>query len=181
MKATSRGFLLFFWALSIKVLRMKIFSNTSLTQCWCNASPLSATLAQHQTSTGSMSSVCWVAFNSTWSDSAYCWQLVQADTDPMSVKCWASVAGADQYPFSPSQYFILAGLRAHTPMPFKCWPASYTMARHRTNAHYTDTLPAIPIIDQYNVLNQSWVNVGQPSVMLAHIQRGAKYTTLSQH
>ena len=93
---------------------MKIFSNTSLTQCWCNASPLSAMLAQHQTSTGSMSSVCWVAFNSTWSDSAYCWQPVQADTDPMSVKCWASVAGADQYPFSPSQYFILAGLRAHS-------------------------------------------------------------------
>ena len=27
------------------------------------------------------------------------------------------------------------------PMPFKCWPVSYTMARHRTNARYTDTLP----------------------------------------
>ena len=25
-----------------------------------------------------------------------------------SVKCWASVAGAEQYPFSPSQYFMLA-------------------------------------------------------------------------
>ena len=25
----------------------------------------------------------------------------------MSVKCWASVAGAGQYPFCPSQYFIL--------------------------------------------------------------------------
>ena len=28
-----------------------------------------------------------------WSGSAYCWQRVQADTDPMSVQCWASVAG----------------------------------------------------------------------------------------
>ena len=25
----------------------------------------------------------------------------------MSVKCWASVAGAGQYPSSPSQYFML--------------------------------------------------------------------------
>ena len=32
----------------------------------------------------------------------------------MSVKCWASVAGAGQYPFSPSQYFMLAGARAHS-------------------------------------------------------------------
>ena len=31
----------------------------------------------------------------------------------MSVKCWASVDGAGQYPFSPSQYFIL-------PVP-ACW------------------------------------------------------------
>ena len=26
----------------------------------------------------------------------------------MYVKCWASVAGAEQYPFSPSQYFMMA-------------------------------------------------------------------------
>ena len=31
----------------------------------------------------------------------------------MSVKCWDSVAGAGQYPFSPSQYFML-------PVP-ACW------------------------------------------------------------
>ena len=40
-----------------------------------------------------------------WSGSAYCWLRVQADTDPMSVKCWASVTG--QYPFSPSLYFMI--------------------------------------------------------------------------
>ena len=49
-----------------------------------------------------------------WSGSAYYWWRVQADTDTMSVKCWTSVAGAGQYPFSPSQYFKLAGLRAHS-------------------------------------------------------------------
>ena len=32
------------------------------------------------------------------SGSVYCWQRVQADTDPMHVKCWAHVAGAGQYP-----------------------------------------------------------------------------------
>ena len=47
------------------------------------------------------------------SGSAYCWWRVQADTDPMSVKYWASITGAGQYPFSPRQYFMLVGLRAH--------------------------------------------------------------------
>ena len=31
-----------------------------------------------------------------WSGSAYCWRRVQDDTDLMSVKFWASVAGAGQ-------------------------------------------------------------------------------------
>ena len=44
---------------------------------------------------------------SSWSGIAYCWQRLQADTSPMSVKCWASVASAGQYPFSLCQYFIL--------------------------------------------------------------------------
>ena len=37
-----------------------------------------------------------VLADSSWSGSAYCWWQLQADTDPMSVKCWASVAGAGQ-------------------------------------------------------------------------------------
>ena len=73
--------------------------------------------------------------------SAYCWWQVQADTDPMYVKCWASDADVGQCPFSPSQYFILAA------------PA-YWRYRH-------------------DALNQSWVNVGPPSVTLAHIQRSS--------
>ena len=40
-----------------------------------------------------------------WSGSAYCWQQVPADTEPMSVKCWASV---------PSQHFALAGVCTHS-------------------------------------------------------------------
>ena len=38
-------------------------ANTTLTQCWSNAGPQSATLAQHQTRTGSTPCVCWAAFN----------------------------------------------------------------------------------------------------------------------
>ena len=64
----------------------------TLTQCWSNSVPSSAMLAQHKTSTGSTPRVCWAAG-----------LAVQADTNPMSVKCWASVAGAGQYPFSCSQ------------------------------------------------------------------------------
>ena len=55
----------------------------TLTQCWSNYGPPSAMLAQHKTSTGSTPHVCWAAG-----------QAVQADTDPVSGKCWASVAGA---------------------------------------------------------------------------------------
>ena len=76
----------------------------TLTQCWSNAGPPFATLTHHQACTGSTPRVC----SARWSGSAYCWRRVQADTDPMSVKCWASVAGAGQYPFSPSHYFMLA-------------------------------------------------------------------------
>ena len=49
-----------------------------------------------------------LAINHSTLDSAFCWRWcvhrIQADTDPMLVKCWASVADAGQYPFSPSQY-----------------------------------------------------------------------------
>ena len=69
---------------------------------------------QLQTSPGSTPCVCWAAFNSSWSGSAYCWWRLQADTHPMSAKCWASIAGAGQFPFSPSQYFMLAGAHAHS-------------------------------------------------------------------
>ena len=63
-----------------------------MTQCCSSACPPSATLAQHQPRTGQLSRVCWAAFYSSWSGIAYCWRRLQADTDPMSVNCWASVA-----------------------------------------------------------------------------------------
>ena len=111
-------------------------ANTMLTQWWSNAGSPSATLAQQQPSTGSTPRVCWAAFNPvntkhlynvvqilykcfvvvgnrSWSGIAYCWRRLQANTDSMFVKCWASVAGAGQYPSSLSQYFIL-------PVP-ACW------------------------------------------------------------
>ena len=38
-------------------------TRTMLTQCWFDAGAPAATLAQHQTSTGSTRCVCWAAFN----------------------------------------------------------------------------------------------------------------------
>ena len=107
-----------------------------------------------------------------WSGSAYCWWRVQADTDPMSLKCWASVASAGQYPFSPSQYFMLVGVSAHS--------------IHRPNARYTDTLPdqwwaCVAYIYRHDAFHQSWVIVGPPSVTLAHIQRGTKHDMVTQY
>ena len=55
----------------------------TLTQCWSNSGPPSATFAQPKNSTGSTPRVFWAAG-----------QAVQADTDPMSGQCWANVAGA---------------------------------------------------------------------------------------
>ena len=61
----------------------------TLTQCWPTVCDVG--LASNQPR------VCWAVFNSSWSGSAHCWRQLQADTNPMSVKCWARVAGADQY------------------------------------------------------------------------------------
>ena len=115
-----------------------------MTQCWNDAGPQSATLAQHQTSTGSTPRVYWVERspvntkhlyniytmleqhrrriadvvqklykcfvfpgNNSWSGITYCLRRLQAHIDPMSVKCWASVAGVGQYQFNPIQYYML--------------------------------------------------------------------------
>ena len=40
---------------------MQAVKHETLTQCWANFGPPSATLAQHQTSTGSTLRVCWVS------------------------------------------------------------------------------------------------------------------------
>ena len=115
-----------------------------LTQCWSNSCPPSATLAHHQTSTGSMPRVCWAAgLARHTAGSEYKLTPIQFLVN------WASIAGAGQYPFSPSQYFMLA-------VP-ACW-------RYR-----------------HDSLNQRWVNVGPPSVTLAHIQRGAKHDMITQY
>ena len=62
----------------------------------------------------------YLAMNHSTLDSAFCWRWcvhrVQHDTDPISFKCWASVAGAGHYPVSPSEYFILAEVRTHNYM-----------------------------------------------------------------
>ena len=129
-----------------------------LTKCWSNTGPQSATLAQHQTSTGSAPRVCWELRSiSCWSDGTYCWQRLQVDTDPMSVKCWASVAGAVQYPFSPSQFFILA-----VPACCQYWhdalneswvivgPPSVALAHIQRGA-------------KHDTITQYWANVGSAS------------------
>ena len=91
---------------------------------------------------------CFVfAGNSIWSCIAYCWRRLQADTDPMSIKCWASVAGAGQYPFSPS-----------------------TSCCRYLNAGGTGMM----------LWTKAGLMLTPQSVMLAHIQRGAKHDTVIQ-
>ena len=77
----------------------------TLTQCWSNAAGPSL---QRWSSIKPGLVQCLMFADSSWSDNAYCWWRLQADTDPMSGKCWSSVAGAEEYPFNPSQYIMLA-------------------------------------------------------------------------
>ena len=76
-----------------------------LGQCWVDVADGEPTIAQHLVNVPCLLGDLVLL-------AAYCWPPLQAGTDPMSVKCWASVAGASQYPFCPSQYFILAYMHA---------------------------------------------------------------------
>ena len=153
---------------------------------WPIAGPPSATLTQHQNSTGSKPRVCWAAFNSSWSGSTYCWRWVQADIDPMSVKCWASVAGAGQYLFSPSQYFMLAvPARWCEPKLDSYWPAMFAQHRRRwvnispalgqrlvfAGAACDFTMKNIGQIDRQK-RQTHWADKGKPTCLHLYVQRG---------
>ena len=90
--------------------------------------------------------------------SAHCWRRVQADTDRISVKCWASIACDGQYLFSPSQYFMLA-------VP-ACW-------RYRHDALSLSWvivgLPSVTLVNiqrgaKHDTVTQYWANVGSASL-----------------
>ena len=46
------------------------------------------------------------------------------------------------------------------PMPFKCRPASYTMARHGTNVGYTNTLPVVGLCSIDSTSRMLWIKAG---------------------
>ena len=100
------------------------------TQCHFNTGPLSPSLA----------------INHSILDSAFCGVSTEYKMTP--IQCLLNVG-----PASPVLAIIHSVLVSTScwqkwvhivytaPMPFKCWPASYTMAWHRTNVCYTDILP----------------------------------------
>ena len=77
-----------------------------------NVGPTSSTLAQHCTNATQVLCARWVL------------------SGPVST------ASAQQTRHSQYVHIVY-----NAPMPFKCWLASYTMARYRINARYADTLP----------------------------------------
>ena len=90
---------------------------------------------------------------SSWFGISYFWLPLQADTNPMAFKLWASVAGAGQYPFSPSQYFML-------PVP-ACWRYGHDAL----NQSWVDvgppyvTLAHIQRGAKHDTVTQYWANV----------------------
>ena len=77
------------------------------TRHWPNAGPILAPVCDSGPATNQhwFNALCLLGCEY---GSAFCWRPVQADTNPMYVKCWVSLARAGQYSFIPSQYFMLA-------------------------------------------------------------------------
>ena len=101
------------------------------TQCRFNAGPPSPALAS----------------NHSTLDSALCWRLSVHKYKLTPIQCLLNVGPAS--PVLASIHSALVNTSCwrecvhivyNKPMPFKCWPATYTMARHRTNVRYTNTL-----------------------------------------
>ena len=101
---------------------------------------------------------------------AYRWQRLQANTNPMFVKCWASIAGAGQYLFSPIQYFMLpvpASWRYGHGALNQSWvnidPLPVTLTNIQRGAkHDTVTHTGLMLAQRRNggpLLAQHWVNV----------------------
>ena len=68
-----------------------LLTKAALTQCWSKAGPPSATLAQHQTSTGLTPRVCWAAFNPVKNKTfVQFWTNVE-DVVPTLYKCYTNV------------------------------------------------------------------------------------------
>ena len=63
-------------------------ANTTLTQCWSNAGPLSA----HWSSTGSTPRVCWAVFNSLNPKHLYNIWLSVVDGGPTLAQHWVNVS-----------------------------------------------------------------------------------------
>ena len=75
----------------------------------------------------------------------------------MSVKCWASIAGAGQYPFSPIQYYILSV------------PACWQYGHDALNQSWVNVGPQsvtsayIQRGAKHNTVTQYWANFGSAS------------------
>ena len=132
---------------------------TTLTQCRINAGPPLPALTSIHSTLGSAS----------------CWQQgvhrVHAETGPMSVKCWASVASTGKHPFNTEQLILLAGC-AWLPctlctdyrfsMPAQSWAivVSHCMSIRREICGWRLHLPLARKKAQ-GIHSQGWVNAGE--------------------
>ena len=87
----------------------------------------------------------------------------------MSAACLTSVAvlaGIYSVLNSTSCWQDCVHIAYTAPELFNCWPATHCRLCR---------------LYQHDALNQSWVNVGPPSLTLAHIQHDAKQDTVTQY
>ena len=73
----------------------------------------------------------------------------------------------------------------YKPTPTQCLldvgPASPVLASIHSTLGLLGRLTSCWLYYRHDAFNQSWVNVGPPSVTLANIQRGAKHNTVTQY
>ena len=164
-----------------------------VTQCCFNIGLPPTALGQHWNNIRSSPGVCWesclhfetrVSSVSGWNrlHSALCRSgsacTAGGKYKPILTQCLlnASVAGAGQYPFNPSQYFMLAVLARY----FESWvtagPLSVTLAHNQRGAKH-DTLT------QYraNVGSGSWTSRVWPPTMNGTLTDRDSLTALSGH
>ena len=71
--------------LGIAAAQQTRYIEPGLGYCWVDVADGGPTLTQHWVNVSCL-------LGGLVSLEAYCWPRLQADTDPMSIKCWASVA-----------------------------------------------------------------------------------------
>ena len=102
------------------------------------------------------------------------------DIDPMLVQCWPTICKAGPASNQHNGLVVLTAGGEYKPTPSQCLLNAGPMSSVLGNIHSVLARTSCWRY-RHDALNQSWVNVGQPSVTLALSQRGAQHDMVNQY